>query len=218
MKQPAAIFDLDRTLVPLNTASLFVKHQYARGEARRRDVLRSIVWLGQYTLGVIDAMEIASRATRRLAGRNEEQFAAMMQLWVDAHVLPRVSQLARMEVERRKQEGYLCAILTGSTPYSALPVGRALGIDHVIATELEVKEGCFTGNLVAPICFGRGKLDRAEIWAKEHGIDLSASLFYSDSASDLPMLERVREPFAVNPDPRLRVIAKLRGWPRLYWT
>lgn len=217
MKKRAAIFDLDRTLVPMNTASMFVRWQYARGEARRRDLLKSAVWLFQYTVGVIDAVDIARRAARPLRGKNEAAFQTMMHEWTKQHVLPRISPLAKEEIARRQREGYVCAILTGSTHYSASPVGHALGIEHVIGTELAVAEGRFTGELVDPICFGQGKVARAEKWALAHEIDLGASIFYSDSASDLPMLERVAEAYAVNPDPRLRVIARWRGWPRLYW-
>ncbi|MCC6811971.1 MAG: HAD-IB family hydrolase [Deltaproteobacteria bacterium] len=214
----AAIFDLDRTLVPVNTASLFVRWQLERGEARRRDLLKSLFWLGQYTLGVIDAGDIARRAARPLRGKNEAAFRELMRGWVDAQVLPKVTEAAKREIAARRSEGFVCAILTGSTAYSADPLGLALGIEHIIGSELEVRGGSFTGELVDPLCFGHGKVTRAEAWASRHGIDLSQSVFYSDSISDLPMLERVKEPIAVNPDPRLRVLAKWRGWRRLYWT
>jgi HAD superfamily hydrolase (TIGR01490 family) len=213
----AAIFDLDRTLVPVNTASLFMKWQLSRGEARRRDIARTGLLLAQYTLGTIDAAKIARYAARPLIGRNEARFASLMHDWTHTEVVPRVTAHAREEIARRREQGYVIAILTGSTPYSAVPLGNALGIDHVLGSQLEVKDGVFTGELVGPLCFGEGKVERAEQWASEHAIDLAQSAFYSDSISDLPMLERVREPFAVNPDPRLRVLAKWRGWPRLYW-
>jgi phosphoserine phosphatase len=87
-----------------------------------------------------------------------------------------------------------------------------LDIEHSIATRVEVVDGKFTGRGIKPFCYGRGKLYWAEKFAEEHGIDLAASWFYTDSIVDLPMLEAVGHPVAVNPDPRLRAEAKRRGW------
>ena len=77
--------------------------------------------------------------------------------------------------------------------------------------------GRFTGEIVAPFCFGQGKVEAAEVWAREHDVNLAESAFYTDSISDLPMLERVGTAHVVNPDPRLRWTARRRRWPISYW-
>lgn len=213
----AALFDMDRTLVRVNTAPLYVRWQFTRGEATRVDVARTLWWVAQYTFGVIDAETIAARAALAMRGRDEASFRKAVRDWVHEQVLPHVGPAARAEVERRRAEGYECAILTSSTIYAAEPVAEALGIEHVIASRLEVVNGSFTGYHLAPLCYGRGKVLAAERWAAARGIDLARSLFYSDSISDLPMLERVGDPVVVNPDPRLWWTARRRGWRVERW-
>src|SRR5205085_6120811 len=97
------------------------------------------------------------------------------------------------------------------------PVARGVGIQHVLASELEVKAGAFTGRASA-LCFGHHKVALAERWAAEHAIDLGASYFYSDSYNDLPMLERVGNAIAINPDTRLRRHARRRDWRIATWS
>ena len=84
-------------------------------------------------------------------------------------------------------------------------------------TRLVVEGGRFTGEVVSPLAFGHGKVTLAEAWAREHGVDLAQSVFYSDSISDLPMLERVGRARVINPDPRLRWTARRRRWPIEHW-
>jgi phosphoserine phosphatase len=89
-----------------------------------------------------------------------------------------------------------------------------LGIDgQYVCTHLESREGRLTGEVIPPVCYGQGKVVWAERFATEEEVDLSASYFYTDSISDLPLLERIGQPVAVNPDPRLRRVALNRGWP-----
>jgi putative phosphoserine phosphatase/1-acylglycerol-3-phosphate O-acyltransferase len=87
-----------------------------------------------------------------------------------------------------------------------------------LCTRYEVKDGRFTGDFIEPLCYGEGKVIHAERFAREHNIDVDASYFYTDSCTDLPMLERVSYPRVVNPDVRLRWVAKRKGWPILNWS
>ena len=128
-----------------------------------------------------------------------------------------VAPAARVALERHRQQGHAIVIATGSTVYAAKPVARGLGIDHVLATELEVEDGAFTGKPRA-LCFGHYKVKLAEQWAASHGIDLAQSYFYSDSFNDLPLLERVGHAVAINPDARLSRLAKQRRWPMMRWS
>lgn len=108
--------------------------------------------------------------------------------------------------------------MTGASPYAARPLARRLGIPHVVASELEVDpNGLFTGRFVDPLCYGKGKIVRATRLAEEHGFVLGESTFYSDSYTDLPLLEAVAEPVIVNPDPRLERVARKRGWRIEAW-
>jgi HAD superfamily hydrolase (TIGR01490 family) len=214
----AALFDLDRTLVRKETASLYVRYQRTIGEARRRDLARALFWVTQYTLGIIDAPVVAARALRALAGTPEYVLASRCDDFFRRYVEPHVADLGRRAVEGHRERGDLLAIVTGASPYLARPVARRLGIPHVVASELEVDaSGHFTGRFVDPLCYGHGKVQRAQRLAEEQGFTLAEATFYSDSLTDLPLLEAVAEPVVVNPDPRLRRVAKQRGWRLEQW-
>ena len=214
----AALFDLDRTLVRKDTATLYVKWQREVGLATTRDLARTMWWVAQYTFGVLDARAVAARAIGTLAGKPEQKMIDECETWYESHVLPHVANEGRRAVERHKRAGDLVAIVTGATPYVARPLARTLSIDHVVTSELEVDaSGVFTGLWIDPLCYGEGKVTRAERLAKARDFDLSTAVFYTDSLTDLPLLERVAEPICVNPDPRLRRLARKRGWRIEAW-
>ncbi len=214
----AALFDMDRTLVRKETLSLYVRYQRSIGEATRRDLLRVLYWVTQYTMGMIDAPEVAARALRVLEGTPEAAMAARCDDWFRRYVETHVCDLGRRAVEHHREQGDLLAIVTGASPYVAWPLARRLGIDHVVASELEVgPQGLFTGRFVDPLCLGAGKIVRARRLAEAEGFELSEATFYTDSFTDLPLLEVVAEPVIVNPDPRLQRLAKKRGWRIEAW-
>jgi len=214
----AAFFDMDRTLVRAHTGRLYLRWRLARGEMSKREALRGAVWLAQYRLGVADASAILGQALRSVVGMEEQRLEVDCQLWYTEMVKEQVSEAARSEVTRCQSEGTLCVILSASTTYAVAPLAKDLGIDHLLCTQLEVQEGRFTGAYSEPLCYGAGKVKLAERWSVEHGVNLEQCSFYSDSVSDLPMLERVGEPRVVNPDLRLRLSAAKRGWPVERWT
>ena len=214
----AALFDMDRTLVRRETASLYVRYQREIGEATWRDSARVFWWVAQYTLGVIDAPAVAARALESLAGMHETVLASRFDDWFRRYVEEHVCDLGRRAVEDHRARGDVLAIVTGASPYAARPLARRLGIEHVVASDLEVDEGGrFTGHFVEPLCYGRGKIERTTRLAERLGFRLEESTFYSDSYTDLPLLEHVREPVVINPDPRLARVAKRRGWRVERW-
>jgi HAD superfamily hydrolase (TIGR01490 family) len=217
MARRAALFDMDRTLVRVDTATLYVRYQRDKGEATVRDVARVAWWMLQYTLGVIDAPRVAERAMESFKGKRETWLAETCETWFAEYVVPHVADAGRAAVERHRSSGDFIAIVTGATPYAARPLARELGIEHVVATELEVEGGCFTGKVRHPMGYGEGKLVLAEKLAAEHGFSLADATFYSDSITDLPLLERVGTPRVVNPDARLRRHAGRRGWRIESW-
>jgi HAD superfamily hydrolase (TIGR01490 family) len=209
---------MDRTLLRKETASLYVRYQRERGEASLRDLARVLFWVGQYTLGVIDAPAVAARALADFAGMAETVMSARSDEWFASHVEPHIADEGRAVVERHQAAGDLLAIVTGATRYTARPLARRLRIDHVVVSELEVDaSGRFTGRPSGPLCIGEGKVVRAEQLAVELGFRLDEATFYSDSLTDLPLLERVKEPVVVNPDPRLARVASRRGWRVERW-
>jgi HAD superfamily hydrolase (TIGR01490 family) len=215
---PAALFDLDRTLVRKETATSYVRYMRRRGGATWRDTARVTWWVAQYTLGVIDALDVARRAALGLAGTAESVMEARCDDWFLRDVEPLVSDVGRHTVNAHRANGDVLAIVTGATPYIARPVARRLGIPHVVASDLEVAgDGRFTGRFVEPLCYGVGKVARARQLAERLGFVLEEATFYSDSLTDLPLLEAVAVPVVVNPDPRLSRVAKKRGWRVERW-
>lgn len=214
----AALFDMDRTLVRKETASLYVRYQREIGEAGVRDALRVSWWVAQYTLGIIDAPAVAAKAMEGFAGMQETVFSARCDDWYRRYIEVHVCDRGRSAVATHRKRGDVVAIVTGASTYTARPLAGALDIDHIVATELEVgHDGRFTGRLLDPLCYGKGKIVRAQRLADSLGFDLREAVFYSDSHTDLPLLEYVAEPIVVNPDPRLAREAKRRGWPVQVW-
>ena len=212
----AAIFDMDKTLLRVDTAMSWTQFLYARGEIGKRTVAKALYWSTLYKLALLDMEEVFTRLVEDLRGDSEAEMIAKCDVWYRAHVEPEIAPAARVAVERHRQAGHVIALATGSTQYAARPVAAGVGIAHVLSSELEVAAGTFTGRPAA-LCFGHHKVALAEKWAAAHGVDLAASTFYSDSYNDLPMLERVGTAVAVNPDARLRRHAKKRGWRIEYW-
>ena len=214
----AAFFDMDKTLLRVDTAMSWTQFLYARGEIGKRTVAKAFYWATLYKLALLDMETVCTRLVEDLRGDSEAEMIAKCDVWYHKHVAPEIAPAARVAVEKHRQAGDVIVLATGSTQYAARPVAKGVGIPHVLSTELEVdrEAGTFTGKPAA-LCFGHHKVTLAERWADANGIDLSTSTFYSDSYNDLPMLERVGTAIAVNPDARLRRHAKKRGWRVERW-
>jgi HAD superfamily hydrolase (TIGR01490 family) len=213
----AAFFDLDCTLVACNTGRLFLRDLRRRGEISLAKALRALSWLAKYRLAIVDLPTITAHVADFLRGKKEDDFAEQCQRLVEDEVLPRLLPAGLRAVERHRDNGHILALLSSSPRYIVEPVARALSVQAVGATEFEVQSGKLTGQLRGPACFGSGKVHWAESLGRSHAIDVGASWFYTDSFTDLPMLERVTHRVAVNPDPRLKKTARSRGWPVEDW-
>lgn len=214
-----ALFDMDRTLLRTETASLYARFQHDEGLATRREVGRALVWVGLYTLGLLDAAKVAEKALAGVKGTPEVTLAHRCDDWFTRYVEVHITDRGREAVRAHRERGDMCCIVTGATPYAARPLAHRLGIEHVLASELEVDDaGLLTGRPVYPLNFGEGKVVRVGALAERLGMSLTDAVFYTDSISDLPLLSRVREPVAVNPDPRLRRLAAQRGMRIERWS
>ena len=211
-RRAAAFFDVDGTLLTVQSGSLYLGYLRRNGLMDLSDQLRIYWSFLTYRLGMLNLRRLAEVSGRWLTGQLEDDVAAHCRDWYESEVNSYFCESILAKVEEHRRQGHVVALLTGGTRYLNDWIAADLGIEHVIASRLEVKDGRFTGNPLGPLCYGRGKVAHAETFAAEQGVDLGASWFYSDSIADLPMLERVGTPVAVNPDPRLRVEARRRGW------
>jgi len=204
---------MDKTLVGKNTWDLYTRFRKDRGEVGFRTRLRTSLWLGQYALGIINAQKVAERALLDLSGVDAGAFSALLETWFRDYVLRHVRADARSSVERHRAAGDTIIIVTAATRFAATPLAKELGIEHLVCTELEQKaDGKLTGKMIAPLCYGSGKIARTQRLLGEIGGALEHATFYSDSITDLPLLERVGKPVAVCPDRRLSRVAATRGW------
>jgi HAD superfamily hydrolase (TIGR01490 family) len=212
----AAFFDMDHTLLRVETGMSWVRFLWSRREIAPQMLAKAIYWSTLYRLAVLDMETVFARLVEDLRGDSEADMIAKCEVWYRGHVEPEIAPAARVAVERHRRAGHLVVLATGSTQYAAGPVARGIGIEHVLSSVLEVEGGAFTGRARA-LCFGHHKVSLAEAWARAHGVDLAHSYFYSDSYNDRPLLERVGNAVAVNPDARLRRLARRRGWPVRAW-
>jgi HAD superfamily hydrolase (TIGR01490 family) len=208
----AAFFDIDGTLISKNSGPLYLRFLRRRGEIRRRDLLRNLYLFLRYKLGALDIEAAADSTSGWIRGRREEAVAEHCRLWYREVVRQYLQPEMVRRVHAHRAAGHVVALLSSTTPYLATPLAEDLGIAHMLVSRLVVENGRFTGAVERPICYGTGKIHWARRFAAEHDVDLAASWFYTDSVTDLPMLEIVGHPEVVNPDPRLRREARRRGW------
>lgn len=207
-----ALFDMDRTLVDTHTAKLYVRYQRDLGEIGPLQALRTSYWLLQYTIGVINAEQVAMHVLEGYRGKTDEWLRDRCQTWFSSHVREWISTVGRARVREHIKAGHAVALATSAVRQIAEPLARELSIPHLVCSELEVRDGELTGAFNRPLCYGPGKLERARALLNALGARLDQVAFYTDSITDLPLLEAVGHPIVVNPDARLRRAAKRRGW------
>jgi HAD superfamily hydrolase (TIGR01490 family) len=214
MEQVAALFDMDKTLLDASSGQLYARYMYRTGQMGRWELARVAWWVILSRFGLLDIQSLVPRLVISAAGDDEPELRRQCDLWFHQDVLPHLTKPGRQRLAQHQARGHIVAIISGSTQYSVRPLAEHLGIpNQYMCTRLEAEDGRLTGRVVPPACVGAGKIVWAERFAAEYGVDLSASYFYTDSITDLPLLERVGHPVAVNPDLRLRRLASERGWP-----
>lgn len=213
----AAFFDVDHTLLAVNSGYLWIRYLRRTGQMSLARLAQSLVWLARYRLSLLDLESVAADAVRDWTGAKIPAFEAEVRAWFEAELVRHICPEGQRRIAQHLGEGHVVALLTSGTRFSAEPLAERLGVPHVLCTRLDEQDGALTGRHLPPACAGPGKVVHAERFAAAQGIDLSRSYFYTDSLSDLPMLERVGKPCAINPDPRLRRRARARGWPIEVW-
>ncbi|MEO5881758.1 MAG: HAD family hydrolase [Caldimonas sp.] len=216
-----ALFDLDGTLLDGDTDELWCEFLMDEGVLDRADFEernRSVV--ERYRAGTITPAEFCAFYASTLAGRSRTGWAALLERFVRTKVLPRLGAAARTLVASHRDAGERVLLTTATNRFLTGPIAAALGIaeEDLIATELEEREGVFTGANAGILNMREGKVRRLAAWLEAGGLaatSIAEASFYSDSANDLPLLRAVGRPIAVDPDATLRREAQERGWPIL---
>ena len=211
--QIGALFDFDGTIIAGYSATAMLQEKFRRGEMGTEGIVETLNVLAQYTTGWIGFSGLMTSASKLMKGVTEESYYDFGEELYEKHIAKKVYPEARQLIEAHLAKGHTVAIVSSATIYQIEPTARDLGIEYVCCSRYEVKDGVFTGEVKKPLCFGEGKVIAAEKLARETGIDLDQSYFYSDSDDDIELLERVGKPRPLTPNLRLEVIAKERGWP-----
>ena len=210
------LFDLDNTL--LNGDSDFEWSQFLiRIGVLDRELFeaKNLTFYEHYKAGTLDIHEFLDFQLKPLSRHSRKTLDAWHLQFMRENVLPMITQPARELVNRHRAAGDVCVIITATNSFVTAPIAREFGVEHLIATEPEHKQGEFTGNVTDVPCFREGKVIRLENWLATHGWNLESftdSTFYSDSLNDLPLLGKVKHPVAANPDDTLRAHAERNGW------
>jgi len=208
-----AFFDMDKTILSENSATLYMRYRYQRGEMSKRDLLRGLSAYVQYKLGILDIRSWTLDMMVQFSGQSEQKLAEEAVAWVEDVVVETIYPDAERLVKEHLAKSHVVAIVSGATAFVVRPIAARLGIEHILYTRLEVEDGVFTGRVIEPICFEEGKIYWLQQFIEEQGIDLAMSYFYTDSITDLPLLDLVGHPVATNPDPLLYRAAVKRRWP-----
>jgi HAD superfamily hydrolase (TIGR01490 family) len=211
-----ALFDLDNTLLAGDSDYEWGQFLVDRGVLDRSTYeAQNRAYYEQYVAGTLDIHEYLGFALRPLAEHAPQDLARWHADFMRSRILPMVGAQARALVRRHLERGDLCAIITATNSFVTAPIAREFGVAHLIATEPEARAGRFTGRVAGTPCFREGKVRRLDEWLAAQGrglADFDESSFYSDSHNDLPLLERVSRPVAVDPDQTLESEAGRRGW------
>ena len=216
-RRAAAFFDLDKTIIAKSSTLAFSRPFQAGGLINRRAVLRSAYAQFVFALQGADhdQMEkMRAYLSAMCAGWPVQTVRDIVTETLQAIVVPLVYDEAVRLIERHQAAGRDVIIVSSSGVEVVEPIGELLGADRVIATEMVVVNGRYTGE-IGFYAYAEGKADAIRALAESEGYDLAGSYAYSDSDTDRPMLEAVGHPYAVNPDRALRRIAEERGWPVL---
>ena len=213
-----AFFDLDKTLLKRNSGSLWLKHELRHRQVSAWQGLRAFWWLVQYSAGFVELEGGLRIAVEYLRGKEEDEMRTRVHRWYDDEIKDLYRPGGQAALARHRDEGHRLVLLTSASNYLSERVADELQLDGYLCNRFEVDpEGRYTGRSLGTLCYGKGKLALAEAYVGEHGVSLEDCAFYTDSMADLSVLEAVGDPVCVNPDPRLRRIARSRGWPIRDW-
>lgn len=213
---PLAIFDLDNTLLAGDSDHAWGEFLCANGVVDAATHRRAnAAFYAQYRAGTLDIQAFLAFALEVLARLPMGELSALRERFMRECVEPMVLPAAEALLDAHRRAGHRLMIITATNRFVTEPIARRFGVGELLATEPEVRAGRYTGRAAGTPCFREGKVERLREWLAARGETWPEAWFYSDSHNDLPLLERVAHPVAVDPDPQLAAAAAARGWPQI---
>ena len=213
-----AFFDLDGTLIAGFSAVAFLRDRVTNGRMRAQDIADALLSTMRFQLGRLGFSGLIAATAAWLRDVPERELEELSERIFASALATAIYPESRALVQAHRRRGHTLAIVSSATRYQVEPVARELEIPNVMCTKLEVQDGRLTGRHIWPTVYGGGKAMAARTLAREKGVDLAQSYFYTDSDEDLPLLEIVGRPRPTNPNRRLVAVAALRGWPTRRFT
>lgn len=211
------LFDLDNTLLNGDSDFAWAQFLIAKGVLDREvQEARNVAFYEQYKAGTLDIFEFLDFQLAPLARHPRAQLDAWHREFLDGSIRPMITTKARQLVDEHLERGAVVAVVTATNSFVTGPIVREFGIPHLVATIPAQENGAFTGKPRGMPAFKAGKIERVENWLESLGLyfgSFERSWFYSDSHNDLPLMSRVSNPVAVDPDDTLRAHAQAHGWP-----
>lgn len=211
------LFDLDNTLLSGDSDFEWAKFLIAKGVLDREvQEAKNQEFFEHYKAGTLDIHAFLDFQLHPLARHARSELDAWHEEFMETSILPTISNQAKALVRRHRDEGAVTAIVTATNSFVTGPIAREFGIAHLIATIAAQQDGRFTGKPRGLPAFREAKVARVEAWLESLGLwwgSFAKSVFYSDSHNDLPLLEKVSNPVAVDPDEKLLARAQEKGWP-----
>lgn len=208
-----ALFDLDHTLIAGDSDQLWGEYLYEQRRVGEDYPNRKNAYYRAYLDGNLDFPEFARFVLEPLARLPLAELLQLRAGYARDKLYPVLLPAARRCIEEHRAQGDRILIITATNRFIAEPAAAYFGVADLIATEAERQDGRFTGELAGIPSFREGKIARLDAWLAEHGGSREDAWFYSDSRNDIPLLEAVARPVAVDPDPVLRAEAQRRSWP-----
>ena len=213
-----AIFDLDETLIDGDCASLWSAQMARLGWVDGESFLRQDAELmALYAEGQLAMEDYMAFSLSPLVGRSIEEIAFVVEPFVEEVIEPLLYSDATRCLANHRAAGDRVLVISASAHFLVSAIAARLGIAEVLAIDLEQRHGCYSGRTQGVLTYREGKVSRLLEWLQQHGECLDGAYFYSDSRNDLPLLQLVSQPRAVNPDSVLRRHAEQAGWPVLSW-
>ena len=209
----AAFFDFDGTLIAGFSVASFMQRRLLEGNMPPREMLQQFSAALEYGFGSSDFTATLARSAKSLRNTSEAELAEAARDVYEKDLSGNIYPESRALIAAHRARGHTIVIVSSATQYQVQHVAAELGIEHVLCTELEVEDGSLTGDIIAPICYGKGKVDAAKQFAAAQGIKLERSFFYTDGGEDIPLLEAVGFPRPLNPDRKLERRSRQEGWP-----